>query len=169
MARAVVSEWPPREVSLLRGRLEELAQLVSTPHDSLAHEARDWLARFLVVRSCGFLEQTVVQVCRGYVAERSGGPVRTFSQSWLERSPNPSPDALALLTGRFDSTWANDLMELLEADDQRLQREVAFLVDRRNKIAHGLNEGIGPAKALLLKEVACEVGDWFIARFNPDR
>jgi hypothetical protein len=146
-----------------------LCQLVSAPQDVLSHEARDCLARFLVVRSCGFVEQTVVQVCRGYVAERSGGPVRTFGHSWLERSPNPSPEALALLAGRFDSAWANDLTELLEADDQRLQREVAFLVDRRNKIAHGLNEGIGPAKALMLKDVACEVGDWFIARFNPDR
>ncbi|MEA2232138.1 MAG: hypothetical protein QOD83_1954 [Solirubrobacteraceae bacterium] len=71
--------------------------------------------------------------------------------------------------GRFDSAWANDLVDFFEADDQRLQREIAFLVDRRNKIAHGLNEGIGPVKALALKEIACEVGDWFIARFNPDR
>src|SRR3954453_8582903 len=140
MARVAASEWPPRQVSLLRGRLEELCQLVSTPQDALPHAARDWLARFLVVRSCGFLEQTVLQVCRGYVSERSGGPVRTFSQSWLERSPNPSPSALTLLAGRFDAAWADDLMELLEADDQRLQREIEFLVDRRNKIAHGLNE-----------------------------
>ena len=74
------------------------------------------------------------------------------------------PDALAILTGRFDSAWANELAEFLEADDQTLQREVAFLVDRRNKIAHGLNEGVGPVKALALKGVACDVGDWFIAR-----
>jgi len=57
----------------------------------------------------------------------------------------------------------------LEADDQRLRRELAFLVDRRNKIAHGLNEGIGTVKALALKDVASEAADWFIARFNPGR
>lgn len=169
MPHTVLSEWPPREVSLLRGRLEELYLLVSSQGSGLQHEARDWLARLLVIRSCGFLEQTVVQVCRGYVHERSGGPVRSFGHSWLERGRNPAPEALTLLTARFDSTWASELLELLDADDQRLHREIAFLVDRRNKIAHGLNEGIGPAKALLLKETACEVADWFIARFNPER
>jgi hypothetical protein len=169
MATAVFTEWPPREVTILRGRLEELTELVAAPAADVSQEVRDWLARLLVVRSCGFLEQTVVHVCRGYLAGRSGGPVRSFGHSWLERGGNPSPDALAMLTGRFDSGWANELAELLEANDQTLQREVAFLVDRRNKIAHGLNEGVGTVKALALKEVACDVGDWFVARFNPER
>ncbi len=39
--------------------------------------------------------------------------------------------------------------------------------DRRNRIARGLNEGITRDKALMLKEVAAEVADWFILRFNP--
>ena len=58
---------------------------------------------------------------------------------------------------------------MFDADDQRLYREVTFLVDRRNKIAHGENEGIGAAKAMRLKGVACELADWFVLRFNPLR
>jgi len=164
-----MANWPPSEVTKLKLRLDELANLVALPAGDSPPEARDWLARLLVVRGCGYLEQTVILVSRGYLAGRSAGPVRTFGQSWLERGKNPWPDSLCLLAGRFDTEWSAELEALLEADDQRLRRELAFLVDRRNKIAHGLNEGIGTVKALALKDVACEAADWFIARFNPGR
>jgi hypothetical protein len=71
--------------------------------------------------------------------------------------------------GRFNATWSNELAELLEADDELLHRELSLLLDRRNRIAHGLNEGITGRKALDLKKTACTVADWFILRFNPSR
>ncbi len=154
----------------MRQKLDELAALVEEPTvHGVPHLATDALARFLVVRSCGYVEQTLIEVGRGYVRERSGGPAQSFALSWLERSPNPTPEALTTLTGRFDAVWSADLAEFLAADDQRLSREIAFLVDRRNRIAHGLNEGIGSRKALALKDVACELADWLIGRFNPHR
>jgi RiboL-PSP-HEPN len=157
-------------VTSLRQKLEELALLVEDPQGQhVPHDASDWLARFLVVRSCGYLEQTIAEVVHAYLRGRSGGPVRAFATSWMERSRNPTPEALLVLTGRFDSVWSSDLQTFLEADDQRLAREISFLVDRRNRIAHGLSEGVGGRKALGLKDVACEVADWFIARFNPGR
>lgn len=137
--------------------------------NGISDPALGWLSRLLVVRSCGYVEQTLVEVARGYIAGRSGGPPRSFAHSWLERGPNPTPDALVVMTNRFDAAWAADLQDFLGADDERLARELAFLVDRRNRIAHGLNEGIGVRKALDLKDVATEVADWLIARFNPDR
>lgn len=169
MSRVRSSQWPPKEWLELKSRLEELEQLVSQPVNSLDQDTRDWLARLLVVRSCGFLEQTALSVTRGYLAHRSSGPVRSFSFSWLDRGRNPTPEALVVLAGRFDARWSEELSEILEADDQRLRREVAFLVDRRNKIAHGENEGIGIVKAIELKDVACELADWFVLRFNPGR
>jgi hypothetical protein len=162
--------WPPWEVTSLRQKLDELADFVENPDGQpVPDKASDWLARFLVVRSCGYLEQTVAEVSRAYARDRAGGAVRSFSLSWLERSPNPTPEALLTFTGRFDAQWASYLDDFLSDDDQRLSREVMFLVDRRNRIAHGLSEGIGRSKALVLKAVACEVADWFIARFNPVR
>jgi hypothetical protein len=163
-----VTQWPPREVTALRRKLDELVGIVRAPL-SESQEVRDWLARVLVVRSCGYLEQTVLEACRGFVHAKSGGPVRAFGHSWLEFGRNPKPDELVTLVARFDTTWAGDLLDVLEADDQRLHREVSFLVDRRNKIAHGLNEGVGTVRALQLSDVACEVSDWFLARFDPDR
>src|SRR5262245_27454037 len=132
MPASAVSKWPPREVSALRYKLDELTDLVRTTASTDSQEVRDWLARVLVVRSCGYLEQVVLESCRGYIHGLSGGPVRSFGRSWLDRGRNPDPAALILLVGRFDAQWANDLMEFFEADDQRLHREISFLVDRRN-------------------------------------
>lgn len=94
--------------------------------------------------------------------------VRSFAHSWQERSINPAPEALCALVGRFDAGLQEELEAWLDADDQRYRRELSFMVNRRNRIAHGLNEGIGPKRALELVEAAQEVTDWFILRFNPD-
>jgi hypothetical protein len=169
MPAIAATQWPPRELLTLQRRLDELAQLVASPLDAVDDDARDWLARLLVIRSCGYLEQCVAATCRGYIAGRAGGPVKSFGVSWLERSSNPSADGLQGLVGRFDSMWAAELAEELDANDERMRRDLAFLVDRRHKIAHGLNENVRVPRALELKDTACDLADWFIRRFNPDR
>jgi hypothetical protein len=158
--------WPPWGVTSLRSKLEDLADLL-TQHPPLQPEVITWMSRMLVVRSSGYVEQIAKEVCWHHVEHRSGGIVRAFAQSWLDRSRNPSPDNLLDLVGRFDRSMQEEFLELLEHDDQRIRRELAFLVDRRNRIAHGLNEGVSREKALTLKEIAIEVGDWFVLRFNP--
>lgn len=163
---AYVKTWPPWTVTSLREKLDDLALLVDESV-GLDPEVRAWLSRMLVVRSSGFLEQTAKEVCRTHVDERSGGIVRTFALTWLERSKNPSPDNLSDLVGRFDASFQAEFVNLLDSDDQRIRRELSLLVDRRNKIAHGLNEGISKEKAMSLKGVAIEVSDWLVLRFNP--
>lgn len=166
----MVNQWPPWEVNSLKGKLDSLTALVDRPSDGgISDEAHAWLCRFLVIRSCGYLEQTVVEVSRAYVRNKSGGLVQSFARSWLERSRNPTPEYLIELIGRFDGAMSDEFRHFMDEDDQRIYREVSFLVDRRNKIAHGLNEGITRSKALQLCEVACEVADWFVLRLNPGR
>jgi hypothetical protein len=165
-----VMRWPPLEVISIREKLDELGALVEEKQrDTNPGPVPDWLARLLVVRTCGYLEQVVRGVARGFIMDRSGGYVRNFAQTAIPEGRNPAPSYLVEWVGKFDAELADELGELLEADDQRLHRELAFLVDRRNKIAHGLNEGLTARKALDLKSVACEVADWFILKFNPDR
>ena len=159
--------WPPRELQLLEQKLDELAKLTGDFKGGMTEETRSWLARLLVVRSCGYLEQVVNIVFRSYIGEKSGGLVRSFAHSWLERSRNPSVPNLINSLGRFDNDLQNEFQQLIDADDQRLSRELAFLVDRRHKIAHGLNESINPGKALALTEISKELADWFILRMNP--
>ena len=95
--------------------------------------------------------------------------MRSFAHSWLERSGNPNPGYLGTLVGRFDATMSEEFTDFINESDGRLKREIDFLVDRRNKIAHGMSEGINQTKAVQLKGVACEVADWFVLRFNPGR
>ncbi|MER6591573.1 HEPN domain-containing protein [Micromonospora purpureochromogenes] len=158
--------WPPLEVQNLERKLDDLIALTDDRRD-VTEEIRGWLARLLVVRSCGYLEQTVVETFRAYVREKSYGMVRTFAHSFLERSKNPSLANLDDQLGRFDATLQADFKAFLEEDDQRLSRELSFLLDRRHKIAHGLNEGITPVRALRLAASSKEIADWFILRMNP--
>jgi hypothetical protein len=165
-----IERWPPWEVESLQRQLADLVATIKRLDDSKdegVHEIQAWLARLLVVRACGYLEQVVFEVFRHYVDGRSGGLVRVFARGWLERTRNPGPDALEEWVARFDASLRDELVLLLDEDDQYLRRELAFLVDRRNRIAHGLNEGIGSRKALLLVDVARRIADWFVLRFNP--
>jgi hypothetical protein len=61
-----------------------------------------------------------------------------------------------------------ELLDLLDDNDGHMRRELALLVDRRHKIAHGESEGIGPKKTLELVAVARTVADWFVRVLNPD-
>lgn len=158
--------WPPYQVERLRVALEELTATVEVTREA---EVLQWLTRMLVVRASGYIEQTSREVFWGYIEERAGGLVRCFGHSWLDRSRNPSPDNLLDLIGRFDHALRVEFDQLLDADDQRLRRELAFLVDRRNHIAHGLSESINREKALSLKGVALEVSEWLVLKFNPLR
>lgn len=159
--------WPPYTLNRIRVDLEQLADSVACRPKSRTDDEHIWLTRFLLVRTCGYLEQVTYETARGYVQEKSGGLVRAFAMSWLDRSRNPTPDNLCELVGRFDQQLRDELDSLLEAEDQRLRRELALLVDRRNKIAHGLNEGITASKAISLKADAERVSDWFISRLRP--
>lgn len=167
---AVVQVWPPLAITTSSEKLDDLTTLVEERRRQADSDGvPEWLARLLVVRSCGYLEQVVSEVARVYIGARSAGYVKSFARSSVPEGRNPGPAYLLEWVGRFDANLALDLGAMLEADDQRLHRELAFLVDRRNKIAHGSSEGITVRKALDLKTVACEVADWFILRFNPDR
>ncbi|WP_428834032.1 HEPN domain-containing protein [Microbispora maris] len=166
----MANRWPPWEVTSLKVGLESLSNLVEKPADhNLSDEVHGWLCRLLVVRSCGYLEQATIEVCRSYLDGKSGGLVKSFAKSWLDKSRNPTPDNLQQLVGRFDNGLGEEFQEFLGQDDQRVYREIFFLVDRRNKIAHGLSESVGHKKAIQLKCVVYEVVDWFVLRLNPNR
>jgi len=159
--------WPSLTITGLRRSLADVEALVNKPALGEPDEVARALARFLVVRACGYLEQVVDESCGAYITSKSSPQVARHGRSWLGRGANPTPDGLVALVRRFDSSWADDLKKLFEADDPRLHREISLLVDRRNKIAHGLGEGLGARKALDLVSLTLQVADWFVSRFDP--
>ncbi len=160
--------WPPHGLQQLLISLLELEKLVATQNPNVADDINQVLARFLVVRTCGYLEQAVEQSSLLYLNSKSSHPrCQSFNETWFGHGRNPKPDALVSFVKRFDLQLADDLEALLKEEDHFLSREVSFLVDRRNKISHGLSEGVGVKKALDLVEPAIRVSDWFIRSFDP--
>ncbi|WP_416138806.1 HEPN domain-containing protein [Halomonas sp. HK25] len=157
--------WPSRALVDLERSITSLEALVHNQDPSEPVSAE--LSRFLVVRTCGYLEQSIEECCRSYLKSKSDPRSAAFGESWLGRGANPRPDSLIKLVKRFDSAWADDLEALLSAEDELLKREIEYLVDKRNRISHGLNQGVGQRKALNLVPFARRVTNWFIFMFDP--
>lgn len=158
--------WPSLEIVNLDRTVKEIERLVSQPTADQADDIARALARFLVVRTSGYLEQVVKECCSAFSVAHAVPQVAAFAVDNLKIA-NPTPDRLLNLVGAFDSAWRAELETRLDADDQLLRREIAFLVDRRNKIAHGVSESVTARKALDLLEAARDVADWFLLRFDP--
>jgi hypothetical protein len=150
-----------RGVRDLRGLVDEVSASGESPQVSAA------LNRFLVVRVCGFLEQMIEESVKAYITSKADPRVASHASAIFARGMNPTPGNIIDMVRRFDPAWAVELTSLLEADDSRLHRQLAFLVDRRNKIAHGLSESLSTAKALQLETDVQLVADWFAERFDP--
>ncbi|MFC4853147.1 HEPN domain-containing protein [Actinophytocola glycyrrhizae] len=159
--------WPPSGLVSIRNQLDQLAAAVENPPSGWGDDERTWIPRFLVVRSCGYLEQVVIEVFQAYVRAKSHGLVRSFAISHMAYFPNPSPGNLSSLVGRLDSGMAEEFDTFLNKDDEYLFRELSALVDKRHRIAHGLNEGVNRNRAVSHYQAACEIAEWFIAKFDP--
>lgn len=159
--------WPPLEVTQLHQKLHALAEMIQDLMRRDEEEVANELARLLVVRSCGYLEQAIEICTREHLTARAAPTARSFAASWLGKGANPHPDFLIKYANRFDASWGEEIEHMLWADDELLKREISFLVNRRNKISHGASEGVGVRKALNLLEYADQLSDWFIEKLNP--
>lgn len=167
MSRRPVGGWPPQAVFLSKQRLNTLREQVHNLSPDVGEQVEGALCRFLAVRSCGHVEYVFDECLATYVERISATAIGSYVRSGLFTGRNPRPKDLVSRLSRLDVDWGRELCEYLDEDDQRRSRELAFLVDRRNAIAHGQNEGLNRRKALDVAELALGIGDWFIARFDP--
>lgn len=157
--------WPALQLSQLRQSLREVETLVARPPGGLPDDVMRALTRFLVVRSCGYLEQVVEECFKAYVTAHSDVRVRSFVTTSWRRGTNPTPGTLTELLARLDPAWSDQLGDLLGANDERLHRSLKNLVATRNKVAHGSSEQVRVRTALDFASDAVEVADWFTTRF----
>jgi RiboL-PSP-HEPN len=159
--------WPSQEIQNLGRSLDETVNLVRNPPSNQLDEVTRALTKFLVVRTCGFLEQVVESSCKAFLTSKSSPQAASFGSSFLGRGANPTPERLSALLNKFSSEWAEQFKTFVMSDDEIRSRELSFLVDRRNKIAHGQSESVGATKALALVPVARDVADWFCKVLDP--
>lgn len=159
--------WPSHVLAESRRRLSELRSELDALPEVTSAEVEQALSRFLVVRACGHLEFTFEEAFCAYAESRASPSVANYVRSGFFRGSNPNPSRLTVTLGKLDPALAAPIVSLLEGDDQRLSRELSFLVDRRNKIAHGQSENVSRSRALQLADVALNVGDALIQSLDP--
>lgn len=159
--------WPSQQLNNQTSSLETLIRTVDSPPRLVNEEAAGIAAQLLVIRSCGYLEQISEQSVVAYLQSKSAPRASAFGASWLGRGSNPSPGKLVALVQRLDKSWAAELLDLFNLDDEVLKRDIEFLVSSRNRIAHGQSNSIGTRRALDLSKSVLIVTQWFIERFDP--
>lgn len=160
--------WPPPDLLLLEKLLDELATSIRERPDQRTDDEQMWLTRFLIVRSCGYLEQVMHRCAMGHLEVNSYGTARSYSLSWLGRSVNPSVENIRSTLGRFDQGFVDEFEHMLAERDNELSNDLGALVAKRHAIAHGQSDGLGDRRALDLYEVAKKLADWMIRRLCPD-
>ncbi|MBF4586143.1 hypothetical protein ITJ69_08345 [Curtobacterium sp. VKM Ac-2887] len=140
--------------------------------DGLASDVGDdvssALARFLTVRACGHIELTFDECLAHYADEKAHPFIASHVRAGLFKGRNPRPDDLTERLRRINPSWSTSFVEYLDEDDNRRRRELGLLVDRRNSISHGQNEGLGVRKALDLARLALDVSAWFCSTLSPN-
>lgn len=166
MTKAV--RWPPSNLRQLERSLDELADSIRERPQRRSDDEQIWLTRFLIVRSCGYLEQAMHRCAVEHLEANAYDTARSYSLSWLNRSINPSVDNILATLGRFDQGFVEEFEHMLSERNNELRNELGALVTKRHAIAHGENDGLGDRRALTLYEVSKSVADWMIRRFCPD-
>lgn len=151
------------EINRLKRSLEDL-YLRCDQLDSGSEISGD-MNRYMCVRVSGFLEQSLLAAARSLCEARSSREALRFSLSWLERAPNPRSDEIVKLVNRFDSAWSQQLRDLLSEDER--QTRVNSLLGIRNDIAHGKNQGVSKTQVWEYYQLAVELVDWVLDRFEP--
>lgn len=151
------------EVARLRKGIEDL--FVRCGQVEEESEVVGDLNRYLCVRVAGFLEQSLMSVTRAHCEQLSYGNVKTFALSGLERSPNPRAEKVVALVRRFHADWGAELEEILGTDERGNRLDA--LVGLRNQIAHGKSQGVSRTQVWEYFQVASEVADWLVDKFEP--
>lgn len=125
------------------------------------------LSRFLVVRASGHVEFTFDETFCSFAESKSSPAVGSFVRAQFFKGRNPTPSRIADGLRQLDASLSDEFEAFIDENDQSRRRELEFMVNRRNKIAHGQSEGIGRIKALALADIALEIGDWVATKLDP--
>lgn len=159
-------DWPTLRVHQLRQDLDNVRGVFTGYTD--ADPVKAALARFYVVRSCGLIEKVTVECAHVFLEQRSDPRASRYGISWLPWGiTSAHPGALVEYVGKFDTEWRSSLEQFLKADDEILWRELAGLVQKRNRIAHGESESVSTTKAVEYGDIARKVCDWIQNCFDP--
>lgn len=159
--------WPSHALSSSRAGLADLRKEVDSLGSDTSSETEQAMARFLVVRASGHVEFTFDESFCAFAESKASPSVASFVRTQFFRGANPSAARIGDTLRKLDPSRADAFEAFINDDDQRLKRELDFMVNRRNKIAHGQSETVRRRKALDLADVSLEVADWVVTALDP--
>ncbi|NMM23998.1 MAG: hypothetical protein HHJ11_10945 [Phycicoccus sp.] len=127
------------------------------------------LARYLVVRSAGFVEWIRDSNAREYVGAHSRPEVATRAGHDLFKGQGVTSDQLKTFMGTFSSAWTAEIGECLAANFEKqgsLASEIGTLVKSRKSIAHGDGDVVSPSRALELCRASVAIATWIAEHFQ---
>lgn len=124
-------------------KLDDLYTLVENIKED---ELKALMAKFLCVRTSGFLESSLRNLINEYLYGTSPKPVESFVNCKIKRETNLKYDRLITILETFNRDWAIKLSKEI-TDDQK--EALNTIVSNRNNIAHGENDNIS---YVLIKE-----------------
>jgi RiboL-PSP-HEPN len=149
-----------RQLQELLGRYE-----ASVRSPALDPEVGSDLAKYVCVRICGFVDQSLVTLTVAHSEAKSAPTVARFAASWMARTQNPKRGRLIEFAGRFRHDWGEELDKALEAIDPT--DSLNSLVQTRNDIAHGLSSGVGHDTLIRYFGLAVDIVAWFVDKLDP--
>lgn len=132
--------------------LTKITAIVTLPEDSgtakeaniIRVESLPFLTKYSLIKACGTIElcfKTLVSEC---VTSKDNARVSKYlDETFLSRGINPKIGAMANYLRKFDDAWAKEFEAKVQAKDSRIITSVKYLVDERNKHAHGKDTRIG--------------------------
>lgn len=154
------------QLELLRRGIEEL-YLRADPRSVNDPELAADLAQYLCLRVSGYLERATGLILKDYCTKNSWAGAQQFANSWLDRIPNLSADALTKLVSRFDQQWSKELVEFLEIEERK--GSLNALNGIRNGVAHGQQQGLSRERAWAYFELVEAIVDWLLERFDDTK
>lgn len=112
-------------------RLTALAKKEPAEPDDQA----DW-AKYLSVLVSGYLEQALKEILLEFAGRQNAVRLQSYITGTWPESRNMKPSNIKDILSHFDTRWAREFEEWLEAGDQ-YKSEISSLVSSRNDIAHG--------------------------------
>lgn len=142
-------------------RLQKLANEIDLLIDrAKALPSDEWLishwAKYVCVRSCGFLEEAVTESLIEFVRNSSSPRVQRYVHARLQDFQNPKMTNIYAILERFDPLWSGDLRARTLP---KMSDSVNAIVSNRHKIAHGEYSDISLARATTYWEDAKAMGE----------
>ncbi len=127
-------------------------------------ELQSEFARYLCILVSGFLEKAIQELAMECCRRMASGAARSFAIAQLDRSRNPSVDAMVTFVGSFSPQW-RDSLEAFLTEERR--DAIGSIVSLRNDAAHGGSAGITYARVSEYYTRVRETVDLLCDLFDP--